>query len=325
MATSSSYNFTQTKYDLILDAFQIVGEYGIGRTLEAEDLSFASNLLNKMIKAWSAQGLHLWAKEEAILFTEQYQSRYILSNDSTAAKWANIDDTAVFQTTLSAVAGASQIALNDVTDLSIGSFIGIVLDNGATQWTTVAGVAGSAIGLVTVLEDSVAQGNLVYFLQNRAYKPSRIYDCRRIGGIDLGVTSTVTEVWLKALAYQDYMRMSSKTVNGVPSAYMYNPDDTRGEFYLWQRPMDTTQRIQFTYERLIQDLDTAGQNFDFPSEWLETITYQLAWRLCTPYGKPERGQELIAVASLMLENLKDWDAEITSLKIKPNLEWPEYG
>jgi hypothetical protein len=321
MATSGSYNFTQNLQQLILDAFQLAGIYGINRSIDANDLNFATNIINKMVKAWAAQGLHLWAKEEAMLFVTQYQSRYMLSNDTSAAKWANIDDTNVFQTTTSQVVGNSQVVLNSVTGLSIGSNIGIVLDSGATLWTTVSSIASLTVALATPLTSTVAQYNQVYTYTTRAYKPSRIYSCRRLQGIDLGVSSTQSEVWLKEMAYQSYMNLSAKSSNGVPSAYMYNPDNTSGEFYLWQRPITTNMRIQFTYERLIQDLDTVGDTFDFPSEWLEPLTYQLAWRLCTPYGKDERAASLLQVASVMLENLKDWDAEIVSLQIKPHMGW----
>lgn len=319
MATSGDYSFTQTMQDLIYDAWQLAGIYGLDKTTGSRDYTFASNLINKMVKSWSAQGLHLWAKEEAILFVTQYQSKYILSSSSSAAKWANIDDTGIFQLTSSVTAGSSNIVLNSVTGLSNGTNIGIVLDDGSTQWTTVNSITSLTVTLANALTNSATQYNQVYSFTSRAYKPSRIYSCRKLQGIDLGVTTTLTEVWLKEMAYQDYMNLSAKSSNGIPTAYMYNPETIQGEFYLWQRPITTDMRIQFTYERLIQDLDTVSDNFDFPSEWLEPLTYQLAWRMCTPYGKSDKLQELLPVASQMLENLKDWDAEITSVQIKPNL------
>lgn len=321
MATSGDYSFTQTKQELINDAFQIAGIYGLNRTISTQDNSFASNILNKVVKAWSAKGLHLWAKEEAILFVNQYQSKYILSNASNAANWANIDDTAIFSVTATSLAGSNQVSLNSVNGLSIASNIGIVQDDGSTLWTTVNNISSLTITLNTNLTYSVSQNNQAYYYAARAYKPSRIYACRRLSGIDSGITSTVSEVWMKDMAYQDYMNLASKTQNGIPSAYMYNPETLQGEFYLWQRPITTNMRMQFTYERLIQDLDSVSDNFDFPSEWLEPLTYQLAWRLCAPYGKDDRGKDLLVVASQMLEDLLNWDAEITSLKIKPYIGW----
>ncbi len=49
MATSGSKNFSQTRAELIQDAFQILGVYGIGRTVSAEYNALASNILNKMV------------------------------------------------------------------------------------------------------------------------------------------------------------------------------------------------------------------------------------------------------------------------------------
>ncbi len=326
MATSGDYSFTQTKEELIYDAFQLAGIYGLDRPVSARDLAFASNLLNKLIKAWSAKGLHLWCKEEATLFVTQYTARYTLSNNTLAgANWANVDNTAIYQLSSRALASSTQIDLNSVDGLSVGYNIGVVLDDGSTHWTTVQAINSLLVTLNAALPSEASSYNQVYAYSTRAYKPSRIYSCRRVSGIDLGVTTTISEVWLKAMAYQDYMNLAAKTVNGVPSAYMYNPDDTFGYLYLWERPISSDMRIDFTYERLIQDLDTVNDNFDLPSEWLEPLTYQLAWRLCTPYGKDERARDLLAVGSQMLENLLDWDAEIVSLKIKPQIGWPDNG
>src|SRR3990167_9187035 len=86
MATSGSTNYTQTRNEIIQDALALIGVYGIGRTISAEDTNFTSNMLNKMIKTYHAQGLHLWAKEEGYLFVADNTGSYTLSSDSTSAR-----------------------------------------------------------------------------------------------------------------------------------------------------------------------------------------------------------------------------------------------
>ena len=50
MATSGSVNFNQTRNEIINDAMQLLGVYGVGRTISAEDEVFAASILNKMVK-----------------------------------------------------------------------------------------------------------------------------------------------------------------------------------------------------------------------------------------------------------------------------------
>ena len=97
MATSGSQNFSQTKADIISDAFQLLGVYGIGRTVSAEDTTLASNFLNKMIKAWAVKDLHLWEKTEGVLYITPYEEQYSLGSASTDAYVTNKSDEVITQ------------------------------------------------------------------------------------------------------------------------------------------------------------------------------------------------------------------------------------
>ena len=63
--------FTQTRNSLITDSLQLLGVYGVGRTVSSEDMSIGVSMLSKMVKAWGAKGLHLWAKQEAVCFSRK--------------------------------------------------------------------------------------------------------------------------------------------------------------------------------------------------------------------------------------------------------------
>lgn len=320
------YDWTQTAQELINDAFQLAGIYGIeGSTVSTADNNFALNLLNKMVKSWSTQGLHLWEKEEALLFLQPSVASYSLGDAGTDAYCAVLSDTIISQLTNSQALGSTSITLDSVTGMAISDYIGIVLDGLLIQWTTITNIVGNVVTINNALTGAASAVNIVYTFTNRLYKPLRITSCRRIEGIDSGVTSTISEVWMTAMSYSEYFNMSSKTINGTPSGYMYTPKINNGLLYIWQRPSDPSIRIQFSYERIIKDLDTAGDSFDFPAEWLEPLTYQLAVRLGPAYGKDERSMNaLLPLASQMLENLKDWDTEITSVKFKPNISPRNY-
>lgn len=65
MATSGSTNFSLTRDQIISHALQLLGVIGSGETASANDVTYCSNALNMMTKAWQAQGIHLWKETSA--------------------------------------------------------------------------------------------------------------------------------------------------------------------------------------------------------------------------------------------------------------------
>ena len=317
MTTSGSTNFTQTRNELINDAFQVIGVYGVGRTISAEDLNFAASTLNKMIKSWATKGLHLWTKEENVLFVTKDQSNYTLGSTANACA---ASDAVITQLNGALAASATAITVDSTTGMTVGDFIGIVLTSGAVHYTTIATLPTSTtLTLTSGVSAAASDDAIVYTYTTKIVKPLRILSCRRAQGIDSGATTTLSEIEMASIPYQDYMNLPSKSSSGVPNQFSYMPGNTTGVLYLWQRPNSGIYRINFTSERIIEDLDNAGDNFDFPSEWLEPLTWQLAMRLCPAFGKDKRMISSIApVASMMLENLLDWDSEVTSVFIQPD-------
>lgn len=64
MATSNSVDFAVTRNDIINDAYSHIGHLDEGEILTGEREEYAARQLNKMIKAWTAKGTHLWALKE---------------------------------------------------------------------------------------------------------------------------------------------------------------------------------------------------------------------------------------------------------------------
>jgi len=319
MATSGSSDYSQTRNGVILDALQLLGVYGIGRTVSSEDMAFCSSMLNKMLKTWSAQGLHLWCKTEGILHLTQYASEYILGNSSSDAKTSLETDEIITQLNGAQAILSTSLTVNDTTGMLIGDYIGIVLTDKSIHWTTIVTIPSSTtLTILAGITKAALDDGVVYSFTSRMYKPSRILSCRLLSGIDSGSTSTLVELQMSTMSYQDYFNMPAKTINGVPTQFCYDPKLTNGRLYIWPRPADTSYRIQFTSERLIEDMDTLTNDFDLPSEWLETITYQLALRIGPAFGKDQKILATIGpLASAMLEALKDWDAEVTSIDLIP--------
>ncbi len=322
MATSGSTNFTETRNELILDALALLGVYGVGRTVSAEDMSFCVSMLNKMIKSWASQGLRLFTKSEAVLYTTQNEAQYTLSDAPTSAYCTNKSDEILTQLNGSAATSATSLTVDSTTGMTVADKIGVVLADKTTHWTTIATLPTSTtLTLTTGLASAASDNAMVYTFTNRIYKPLRITAARYVTGLDSGSTSTEIQVPITTMSYQDYFDLPSKSIGGsIPVQYMYNPQTTYGDMYLWPRPVDTNTRIEFSYERIVEDLDNAADDFDFPPEWLETITYQLAVRVGPAFGKDQKvAKILMPMASNMLDNLKDWDNEITSVNLGPDL------
>lgn len=322
MATSGSTNFSQTRDQIIYDAYQHLGVYGIGRTISPDDMALAVRTLNSMIKAWSTQGLHLWCKSEGVLYLGQYQAKYSLGNMASNAYATNVDDEIITQLSADLVANATAVTVENTSGMVVGDYIGIVLTNKDIYWTTIAAIPSSTtLTLAVGISAAAANNSIVYTFTNRLYKPLRVLSARSVAGIDSGSTSTKNEVLMNMVGYERYFDMPVKTTSGGrPINCHYNPRLTSGNMYIWPRPNDCSCRIEFTYERVLEDLDSASDDFDLPSEWTLPILFNLATLLGPAFGKDQKVITTIGpMASSMLEALKSWDNEIDAVSLVPDL------
>lgn len=314
MASSGTQTFTQTRDELILDAFQLLGVYGIGRTISSEDNELASRLLNKMIKAWSTKGLHLWEKNEGVMFLQPSVSSFTLGS---TGRVTSVNDLRMPTLETAAASSSSTIMVDDASQVLAADNIGIVLTDLSIHWTTVVSVIGDVITLTDSLVSGASANAVVFVYTDAIYKPLRILDARYI--IRYGNADSYEQP-LNITAYQDYMQIPVKAVASRPNQLMYKPEKTSGTAYIWPQTSDASGRIQFTYERMIEDMAHASDNFDFPSEWLEALTYQLAMRLGFAFGKLQKASSLQGLASQMLQDLLSWDREVTEVQYTFN-DW----
>lgn len=313
MATSGSVDFNQTRNELIEDAFQLIGVYGVGRTVSAEDMNFASNSLNKMVKAWQAKGLHLWAKEEAYLFGAKNTAEYQLGNTSNDARASKRTDVVLTELSTDEAASSTVLGVDDSTDMSTGDIVGIELNDGTTHWDTIVSIDSSTqITVTTGLSGAASTNRNVYAFTSRINKPLRIHSMRRVTGIGDNQSS----IPMIPLSQQEYFDLPNKNSNGAPTHFYYNPSLTNGRLYIWPRPQNTEYHYEMTFDRMLEDFDASSDVPDFPSEWLECITYQLAYRLAPAFNKDKN--MLQPEASVMLEDMLNWDAETTNVTIQPD-------
>jgi hypothetical protein len=311
MATSGSINFTQTCNEVILDALQLIGAYGIGFTVSAEDMTFARSMLNKMVKAWATRGLHLFTKEEGVLYLTPGVNEYIIGS---TAKATLASDEVTTSLNGALAASATSVTVDSTTSMTVADVIGIVLTDKTIHWTTIATIPSSTtLTLTTGVTGAAADNNLVFTYTTAMPRILRVLNARRRTGIG----DTLTDIAISTIAYQEYQQLPTKSTQTVPTQCVYKPGSSYGSMYIWGASSTGEERIMFTYERVIEDLDSTSDNFDFPPEWLETLTYQLAVRLARPFGKPSAMNDLLPLAESMLNNLLDWDSEVASIDFCP--------
>jgi hypothetical protein len=100
---------------------------------------------------------------------------------------------------------------------------------------------------------------------------------RRTSSIDTPLTP-----WSR----QQYFDQPNKSSSGYPTSYYFDPQQATRTLYVWPVPDSTiagNTTLQYTYLRVIEDLDNFSDDFDVPQEWLEVLQYGLAARLTIPY------------------------------------------
>lgn len=81
MTTSSSYDFEQTRDQIIADALTNVGALGPGRTPQPNQVVHASRALNRVVKSMDPQGLFLWRTVRRTFTTTASTANYSLAAD----------------------------------------------------------------------------------------------------------------------------------------------------------------------------------------------------------------------------------------------------
>lgn len=313
MATSASVDYNNTRNEIIKDALVLIGVIGAEETIHEADQALADRFLNRMVKAWDAQGIHLWTYNEATLFLADNTNTYNLANTSSDANWSDT----VEVTTLDAAEASGQtvISVTSTSGMANSDNIAVVLDDDTTEWTTISSfVADDTVTLANAINSAAASGNYVFSYTTRANRPLKIHSIRRRTGTG---TSTM-DVPLIQLSREEYFDLPNKEVRGTPTQYYYDPQITTGKLYVWPTPDDPFIRLQLTYQAQLEDFDAAGNNPDFPQEWLECLVYNLAMRIAPAFGKDEKLLATLApMAQASLQSLISYDQETTSIQLVP--------
>jgi len=312
---SGSVDFTQTRNEIVTDALTLCGAIGEGETPGSAMNAAAVRQLERMIKHWQGQGIHIWSRRHAVLYVTPSQASYDLGTSSTDHATEESD---AVRTTLGADAstGATSLTVSSITGIAASDEIGIVLDDDTFQWTTVSGSpTGTTVGLAASLTGAASSGNYVHSYTTDLARPLKIIDAQWRNEPDS------LDIPVEMLSDEEYYSLPNKANTGETVEAYYHPkiSSDLGKIYLWPVPNTVNRTLRLTCLMPLQDFDSSGNNADFPTEWLDCLVWNLAKRLLPNYGASGRAsaQEIIQGGTTMLNEMLGWDQEPASVFFQP--------
>jgi hypothetical protein len=258
-----------------------------------------------MIKHWQARGIMLWKSKELYVFLANEAQSYDLGPTGDHATLSFVKT----EVATAASSGASTLIVDSITGISDADAIGVELDDGTLQWTTVNGSpSGSTITLTTALTDDVSVDANVFTYTTIINRPLFITEARLHQ--DSGV-----EITLEVASRNKYKHMSTKDTEGKASMVYYDPLTTNGKLYVWPTPDTVKDYLVLTARMPVEDFDAAANDADFPQEWLLPLAYNLAVLIAPKFDEPVDA-DFKFMASQMLMDAADSAVDYGSLYLE---------
>jgi hypothetical protein len=312
MTSSGSVNFDLTRNEIINDALVQCGAIAEGDSPSAAATVFAARQLNRMVKAWQTDGVHLWTRRTAILFTALSQGRYKLGPNS-SEHFAALDDMAFTTLSAAAASGAATFDVASVTNMAASDNIGIVLDDGTIQWTTISSIATLTITPAASLTGAAASGNAVFAYTTALGRPLRIEGASRL-------STDNTDVPMEVIGHQEYNDLPNKTITGQANTVYYQPLIPDGFIDVWPEPESANIRLRLSCVFPVEDYDASSNTSDLPQEWLDALMWNLAYRLTPSYGTPTLDRQTIREMAIATRTaVMNFDTERVMVEVQPDM------
>lgn len=308
MALSGSTDYSVNRDELINQAYRILGALRTGGSATTEEISDATITLNMMLKAWQAYGLQLWVVKRATLIPTKGAQSYSLGGTGDHAS-LSMSKT---EMRVAGVATDTTLEVDSTTGMTAADNIGIVLDDGTTQWTTINTVTDSdTVVIDTALTSAAAINQHIYWYTTKINRPHEMLEVYRRN------YDEVIDVPVIRLSRTDFFTLSDKDTEGTIVNFYYDPQLTNSILHVWPTASSDFAN-NFTLELLIKkpfdDMDSATDDFEFPQEWYEAIVYGLAERIAPMLGYPIPDRQLLKMeAQQYLDLALTFDHEHTNV------------
>lgn len=304
MVTSGTSSFNPAATLIINMAYRKLGAIAEDETPTAGMYSDAAFQLNGLIKEWMATGIHVWTEEEAILFLQQGQYRYLLGG-TTTDNCCDANSYVLAQLSQAANAGANTVTLVTTLGITNGQFFGVVLDSGFVFWTTVSATpANSTVHLAAPLPGIASPQQFAFAYTTKIVRPLKVPNARLL------TYQGLEETPMDDMSRQEYMDQPNKANLGTPTQFFYAPKLVSGEMYVWPNVQQGIWGQRFTWYRPLQDINSPANTADFPQEWVNTLGWNLAKEMGPEFDvPPNRWAIILQQAKEKLDMVTNWDRE----------------
>jgi hypothetical protein len=251
-----------------------------------------------------APGLKLHTRQRITLFLAVGQQTYLVGPAATDSR----SSTQVGRTTISNAEAAGQTVISITSNIDItsypgttitmtsGDFVGIELDDGTIQWTTISGTPAVTMTINNALTDSAAAGNFVWWFTSRAqrfpYLENAVLRNSDFNDTPLDVFTQV----------QQYEANVAKFADGDPVCILVEPLRLNTRITLDSQPTDITKQLYLTVFYPSEDYDSLSDDIAFPQEAFNFLHWELAFALSPSVGRwtPEMTQLRTEARSMYL-------------------------
>ena len=328
MATSGSWNYSNTALNIITSAAEDIGVIELGQTLAAGDLSTMLRTLNQLVKQWQGRsdkfpGLKIWTRQRLTIFFVSAQSRFLIGPAS-ADDRASVNKIA---TTLSAAkaANATVITLTSTAGMTAADVIGFVTTAGPLGWSTISSVDSAT--QVTIPANTIgaaAGSNVVYTYTSKAQRFVEIEaavlrdDSSAGQPIDIPI-----EIYTDVAQYEN---ITQKLAAGDPTAILVEPQRLNTAITCNFASPNTYRNLRLTVIYPSEDyVDATGaDDISYPQEYYAALEWELARRSAPKFGKPW-GQDMIHHWNIAVNEGVNLNPDDTSLCFEPGRESTDVG
>jgi len=309
--TPADANYFQlTLAEIIANSAGLIQVGTDGEDMAPEDYQRSIIAVNLAVLEMQAQGLHLTSYRVGYLFLQPNQYKYVIEDEnSTNEYWSR-------QLTSDQVETDTVLAVSDTDDIQVDDIIGVTLDDGSLQWTTVS--AYDSVALTVTLADALTgdagEDNYIFNYRTALKQISRLQQIWRRDNY-------VNDVPISMIGQQEYDVLPFKTTSpGLPSQAYYFRGLPKGTLFLWTIPVNSTYIIGFWYESKLGQMKNQTDVMDLDQFYYPAFTYTVALRLCDVFAASAQVKASIQMTQeeLMAQALS-YDDEGLSVKISPNI------
>lgn len=275
-----------TALSILSKSLRILGVIDKSQPIQAIDRDYAFEALNSVTSWIATEYNHLWLEDLCVILCKKGVPSYTMGAGATYI--TTQEYLKVLSLSVSAIAGATSVTVNNASDIQSGDSIAVFDNDGNSFFTTVNGApVGNIVTLTNALAANSDSGNLVYSFFDVAPRALRVRNAQYAD------TVTNSEIPVNRMSRDTYFDQPVKLTQGSASNWYYDPQIPVGKFYLWPTPYSDKNVVRFTSQRPFIVNETNIDAVDFPDEWMLPLAYLTAVSLMDEYIIDANRQALI--------------------------------